>query len=128
MSASWAFQALKPVFMTTTTAAVTVDMMAVAAIISSSDKPRNRFLAARLRNITHQLGYFRCHRRAGFARIHSIVAVVIAVCGDSHDHQLTDDAAVDGRVGASDAEADSRLAVGGKVPGYGPGRPGGNSD
>src|SRR4029079_3791748 len=125
MSASWAFQALKPVFMTTTTAAVTVDMMAVAAIISSSDKPRNRFLAARLRNITHQFGYLRCHHCACFARIHRVVAVVVAVGGDSHDHQLSDDAAIDCRVGTGDAEADRRLAVGGKVSSDGPRRPGG---
>src|SRR3954469_15409355 len=103
--------------MTTTTAAVTVDMIAVAAIISSSDKPRRRLLAS-LRNITHQLGYFRCQYCAGFARIHRAVAVVVAIRGDGYDHQLADDSAVDRCIGADHVITDARLAIRGEVAGH----------
>src|SRR5436190_5362544 len=102
---------------TTTTAAVTVDMMAVAAIISSSDKPRSRFLTARLRNITHQLGDFRCHYYATFARIHRAVAVVVAIRRYRHDHQLANDSTIDHRIGAGHAVSNSRLAVRCEIPG-----------
>src|SRR3954467_13319271 len=113
--------------MTTTTAAVTVDMIAVAAIISKSDKPCGRWLAG-LRNITHQLGYFGCHRCTGFGRIHRVVAVVIAKCSYGHDHQLANDAAVDHCVGTGDAVADDGWAVRGEFSGNGARRPGGADD
>jgi hypothetical protein len=91
--------------------------MAVAAIISSRDKPLLRLLASGLRNITHQFGYLRRHGRASFGCIHRAVAIVVTVCCDSNGHQFSNDSAIDRCVGPRYGIANAGLAVRGEIAG-----------
>src|SRR5687768_15306565 len=87
MSASCALQTARPDRITTTTDVINVAIMAVATIISSSDKPLGRPLAVRFLLIGAKSGDFRRKYGPHLADIEHVVGIVVAIGCHRDAHQ-----------------------------------------
>src|SRR5688500_16197678 len=93
---------------------MSVAIMAVATIISSSEKPL-RESAARFGFIAHQFANFCRQDGACLRRIKQVVTIVIAVYSYRNIHQSIGDAAVDGVIGTCRGKAYVGMTVGCKI-------------